>query len=161
MSYLKIGYLENNLNINIFNNNNFYKYLFENNILPVISILSLLFLKNNYNYTIHNNIPDDFDINIYKLHEDLKSFSNEYLYKHFVNYGQYEGRIYNNTNTHNCILPQYIRDYLEQENLLYYFDIPCKFNIYNYKKNNSELENLNDTELVIHWINYGQYENKS
>jgi len=161
--YLKLAYLENNKNYNIFYNDYLYEYFINNNILPIISINKLYFLKNNYEYifNIFTTIPKSFDIEIYRLYDDLKDFSDDDLKKHFINYGQYEYRTYNKLNNYvNYILPVLIRENLKNLDLLHFFDIPDSFNLYYYKNSNKDLSNLNEKELILHWLNYGINENR-
>ena len=159
--FLKIAYLEDNLNKNIFHNNDLYKYFIINDILPIISLYVLKNYKDNFKYTIFDKIPDFFDITIYRKNEDLANFSDNFLYKHFLQYGQYEYRNYSNDDNINFILPSYIRQILEKNNLLYFFDINYGFNVYNYKKSYSDLTNLNEKEVIFHWIEYGIDEKKT
>ena len=161
--YLKLAYLENNKNCNIFYNDYLYEHFISNNVLPIININRLYLLKNNYEYTfnIFSTIPKSFDIEVYRLYNDLKDFSDDDLKKHFLNYGQYEYRTYNRFNNYvNYILPVFIREQLKKLDLLNYFDIPDSFNLYYYKKFNKDLSHLNENELILHWLNYGVYENR-
>ena len=163
MCYLKVAYLQNN-DSNIFDNDNIFQYFFENNILPIISVNRLTYLFDNYkyNYFKFNMIPSNFNIDIYKSHDDLKSFDDEKIYNHFINYGQYEHRKYSITNNYvNYVLPDYLRYKLKELSLLYYFDIPDSFHIYLYKLNNPDLNNMSEKDLVIHWIKHGKNENRT
>lgn len=156
MPFLKIAYLENNLKNNIFYNNNLYKDLLENDLLPIININKLNLLINDFKNHIHTTIPDDFDIIIYK-NDDLSKYDNEKLMKHFINYGQFECRMYKN---HHYILPIYIREKLLECNLLQYFDVPNDFNPISYRNKNNDLKDMNIKKLLLHWINYGFYEKR-
>jgi hypothetical protein len=159
--FLKIAHIQDNLNKNIFYNNELYEYYILNNILPIINISMLKDYRHNYNYTLYSNIPDNFDIDIYKTNEDLKNFSNDFLYKHFLEYGQFEFRKYSNNDNINFILPSYIRLKLEQNNLLYLFDVENDFNIYNYRKKYNDLKKLNEQSLIFHWIDFGKKEKRT
>jgi hypothetical protein len=161
--YLKIAYLENNKNYNIFYNDYLYEYFINNNILPIISINRLQLLKKNYeyNFNIFTSVPKSFNLNIYRLYDDLKDFSDDELKIHFLNYGQHERRTYNELNNYvNYILPVYIRTQLKKLDLLQFIDIPDNFNLYYYKSCNKDLSHLNEKELIIHWLNYGINENR-
>jgi hypothetical protein len=157
ISFIKIAYIDNNYQNNVFMNDKVYQYLLENNIIPIININKLMNIKKNFSTIIFNTIPDNFDINIYKSHDDLKDYSDEFLYNHFLNYGQFEVRNYCNDN---FIYPIYIRTKLEQCNLLMFFDIPTDFDVVNYKKLNSELVNFDRNKLMLHYVNTGYNENK-
>ena len=100
--YIKIAYLDTNFQLNIFNNNFLYKYLLKNNILPIISInrLEYLLLNYSYNYSSFSVAPKNFNLDIYREYEDLKNLSDDVLYNHFLNYGQYEHRKYSNSNNY-------------------------------------------------------------
>jgi len=158
MPFLKIAYLKCNLENNIFYNfkKEIYKRLLKKNLLQIININALYFMKNNFkdiNYVI---IPDDFDINIYKT-DDLKDFNDEEIMNHFINHGQYEFRLYKKNNT---LYPDYIRNILKKNNILQYFDVPDDFNLLKYREKNEDLINLSIKQLILHWINYGFYEKR-
>lgn len=157
ISFIKIGYIDYNYQNNVFMNDKVYQYFLENNIIPIININKLLNIKKNFDDVIFNTIPDNFDINIYKSHNDLKDYSDEFLYNHFLNYGQFEIRNYCNDN---FIYPKYIRTKLEQCNLLMLFDIPSDFDIVKYRKLNSELANFDRNKLLLHYVNSGYSENR-
>jgi hypothetical protein len=162
ISYLKVAYLQNN-DSNIFDNDLIFQYFFENNILPIISINRLTYLFDNYkyNYFKFNMIPSNFNIDIYRSHDDLKEFDDEKIYNHFINYGQYEHRRYSLTNNYvNYVLPDYLRYKLNNLNILYYFDIAESFHIYLYKTHNSDLNNMSEKDLIVHWIKHGKNENR-
>lgn len=164
MPYLKIAYSYNNNYTNIFDNDDLYKLLFKNGKLPVISIDKLLFLINiyNYEYFIFNEIPENFDIDIYKKNVPELYESSEYVLKqNFLNQGQFLYKNYSKYNNYiNYILPEYIRISLEEEGLLNFFDVPSHFNVHKYKEHNADLSNLNERDLIIHWVNYGCNENR-
>jgi hypothetical protein len=157
--FLKLAYLNENISNNIFNNNKLYKILFNNKLLPIININYLFNCKNNFNITtIHTNIPQNFDIEIYKKYDDLKDKSDIFLQNHFLLNGQFENRNYSEDG--NSILPNFIRTVLKSFNLLYFFDVPDNFSIEKYKKYNNDLVKLSIKDLYLHWINYGHFENR-
>lgn len=164
MPYLKLAYLNNNYNTNIFYNDILYKLLYIKNILPIIEIDKLIFLKNNYNYEyeIFNEIPENFDLEIYKKNvSELKDLNDILLKKNFINQGQYLYKNYSSSKNYiNYVLPEFLREYLDKEKLLKYFDVPDCFNVFKYKEYNPDLSIFNETELVIHWLNYGYNENR-
>jgi hypothetical protein len=158
ISYLKVAYIESNIQKNIYYNDTLFEYYLKNNILNVLSINKLNNIINNSKNTIHIDIPDNFDINIYKNHEDLKDFDDDFLYQHFLQFGQFEIRNYSKNN---YILPQYIRDNLSKcANILTIFDMPDDFNIYNYKKLNNDLKDMNRNEILLHWLKHGNKEDR-
>jgi hypothetical protein len=158
MSYLKIAYIDINYENNIFyNSNSLYQSLVENNLLPIINLNKLENIKKNFRNTIFNIIPNNFDLETYKSHEDLKDLSDDKLYNHFLNYGQYEPRIYSKNN---FIYPVYIRDLLKKCDLLKYYDVPDDFNLEKYNSFYSDLIGKNSKELLFHWVNYGSKENR-
>ena len=122
MPYLKIGYLNNNNNCDIhIHNNRLYEYLLSNNILPIISINKLFNIKISNNYNSLNELPKNFDINIYReYNDDLKNFDDNFLYNHFIEYGQYEYRKYMKDNDIS-VYPKYIIDKLVLIDLLKFF----------------------------------------
>jgi hypothetical protein len=159
ISYLKIAYLDDNYQQNIYINDKLYKIFLENNIIKVIYLNKINHIIDNYKNEIFINIPKDFDVNIYKNHNDLKNFTENALIDHFLNNGQFEARNYTKEF---YILPNYIRNALFKCNdLIYIIDLPKDFNLYNYKEKNMDLSNLNRTELLIHYIKFGRYEKRS
>lgn len=164
MPFLKIAYSYNNYNLSIFDNDDLYKILYTTNKLPVIKIDKLIFFKVNYEYkyTIFDKIPDNFDIDIYKKSvPELCNLNDSVIKQNFINQGQYLYKNYSKNNNYiNYVIPEYLREYLYKNNLLNLFDVPNGFNVFKYKEKNSDLNNLNETELVIHWLNYGYNENR-
>ena len=94
MPFLKIAYIPGNIDKNIFFNDEIYKELLNVDLLPIININKLLKIKNSYKYLIFNDIPENFDMTIYRSHEDLKNLSDDNLNNNFLNYGQFEFRRY-------------------------------------------------------------------
>jgi hypothetical protein len=166
MPYLKVAYLYKNsdrFDGNFFFND-IYEILFIQGKLPIVSIDKLLFLKNNYKYIygFFTHIPDNFDINIYResVPELINSTDNA-IEQNFINQGQFLFKRYSKYKNYiNYILPDYLRNVLLNIELLYFFDVPDNFNIYKYKEKNGDLNNLNESDLVLHWINYGCNENR-
>jgi hypothetical protein len=159
MPFLKIAYLDDNISNNIFYNYKLYKNLVITKLLPIININYLYHCKINFNVIIHSAIPVNFDIEIYKNYEDLKDKTDLFLYNHFLLYGQFENRNYSEDG--NSILPNFIRHILESFDLLYFFDVPDDFDRNSYRKKNKDINKLSDTELYLHWINFGKNENRS
>lgn len=155
MPFLKIAYLKNNINNNIFYNINKYKELVFSNLLPIINIDYILTIINDFKYKIYDKLPSNFNINIYRQNDDLKNYSDLELEKHFLENGQFELRNYTNEL---FILPSFIRKLLKQSNLLESFDVPDNFNVFKYFEKNNDLKKLNIKELLIHWIEYGNNE---
>lgn len=165
MPFLKVAYIDCNIGYNVFKNIDYLEFLTENNFLSIISLETLFYFRNSYTFYEYNKIPSDFNINVYKEYEDLKPFDDDFLHKHFVNYGQYEFRKFKKDNycnivNTNYILPNFIRKKLHNLNILYYFDLPYEFNIFNYRTNNTDLNSLNINELIFHWVDNGIYENR-
>jgi hypothetical protein len=78
--------------------------------------------------------PFEFDFNIYKKYNDLLDLNTDQLIKHYINFGNKEGRIYK---------------------------LPDKFNVNNYRLLNYDLKNLNTDQLISHYINFGIKENRN
>ena len=109
MSYLKVAYLDNNKNLNIFYNINVYKELIKNNMLPIIKIDIIDKLKNDINILptyirniLHKyklldyfDVPYNFNINKYKeYNKKLAHFDEKSLVNHWNKYGKNENRRY-------------------------------------------------------------------
>jgi len=158
--FIKVAYLDIIVNQNILLiDNDFYYELIENNLLPIIDINLLNKYMNNYNNNklTFNEIPDDFNIDIYRQYEDLQKFNESELKKHFLEHGQFECRQYK---LNNYIQKEIIYKCLEKNKLLKYFDFPSNFNMYYYKKYNDDLKLLNIIQLRKHWFKHGINENR-
>ena len=158
--FCKTAYIESVYKKNIYlENTDHYFYLLENNILPIIDIKLLENLNLKYDHTdfVFKKLPHDFDLNVYKLYDDLKECDDDFLKTHFIEHGQFECRKYKN---HETILPAIIYNKLNKIKLINYFDFPENFDFYVYKNQNDDLNKLNKLDLKNHWINYGAYEDR-
>ena len=157
ISFLKVAYIKDNIEKNIFFNDELYIKLLSNNLLPIVNISRLIHMKLEYYNNKYTSIPNIFKEYIYRSNEDLKDFPIEELHKHFIYFGQYEFRKFSDEE---FILPIEIRTKLNRINLLNYFDVPYGFDIYKYRDLNEDLKNLSKKDIMLHWINYGVYENR-
>lgn len=107
MPFVKVAYLNDNINCNIFYNNKLYIELIKNKMLPILNI-NILY------YTTENNI----------------------------------------------ILNKCVRDILNNYKLLDNFGIPYSFDLIKYREYNNDLINLEESELIDHWLRYGKNENR-
>jgi len=158
--FVKVAYLDNIVNKNILLiDNDFYYELIENKILPIIDVNLLNKYMNNYNNNklTFTEIPNTFNIDVYRQYVDLQNLNEEDLKKHFLAHGQFEGRKYK---LNNYIQKDIIYKCLEKNNLLKYFDFPPNFDMYYYKKNNDDLKLLNIYELKKHWFKFGVNEDR-
>jgi hypothetical protein len=158
--YIKVAYLDSIFKKNIFLiNNEHYNYLLKNNILPIISIELLNQFREKYDKQdfVFKELPPDFDYNIYKSYDDLKTFDNDFIKNHFLNHGQFECRRFKKKE---IILSELIYNVLNKIKLVKYFDFPLDFDFHLYKKFNKDLKDLNKLELKNHWLNYGVFENR-
>ena len=159
--FIKVAYLDTIYNKNILlSDNKFYYNLFENNILPIIDVNLLYKYLKNYDRQklIFTNIPDDFNIDIYKKYDDLNNLSEEQLKKHFLENGQFECRKYKK---YEYILPYILYKKLKNNNLLKYFDFPVDFDMFYYKKLNKDIKKFNKIQLKKHWFEYGINEKRN
>jgi|SaaInlStandDraft_7_1057024.scaffolds.fasta_scaffold00362_5 hypothetical protein len=159
-AFCKTAYIESVENKNIYlSNSEYYYYLLEINILPIINITFLENLIKEFDKKefVHKKLPIDFDIDIYKSYKDLKSFDEQFLKKHFIEYGQFECRKYKKNE---IILPKPIYDKINKIKLIKYFDFPENFDFFLYKDKNDDLKKLNKLDLKKHWLNYGVYEER-
>jgi hypothetical protein len=157
--FLKIGN-DYNMSKNLFwENDILYQYLLSKKIIGIMKLKKIFDMQREYKITIHGHSIENFNYNFYKTYyDDLNDMSDEQLLDHFIEYGQYEGRRYNNSI--NTLLVNYYRDQLDSVKLLYFFDIPSDFDIFYYKKNNDDLRNLSNMETIFHYINFGYYEGR-
>jgi hypothetical protein len=159
MCYIKVAYIDINYENNIFFNSSLlYQALVEEGILPIINLNKLELIKKNFKKSIFNVIPANFNLEIYKSHNDLQNMTDEKLYNHFLNYGQYEPRIYSKDQ---FIYPIYIRNMLKNSNLLHFYDVPDDFNLKTYSTKYDDLKRKNSKELLIHWVSFGLKENRT
>jgi len=151
--FLKFGYNEEMFDKDIFLEiDSFYKRLIELEVLPYISIESLIKRREVYKSFKYTGIPSHFDINIYKQHKDLEETlkTNESYYEHFLQHGQFEMRIFSSEIDY--ILPTFIREYLIKYNLIDYFDINKDFNLMEYKNSVKDVVFHNLKDYVVYWL---------
>jgi hypothetical protein len=158
MPYLKVAYINENNGINIYYNYVLYEKLFTKKILPIINLKILENYKNNFTVDKYDKIPFHFNIDIYRKYPDLMDKSDDFLYNHFLEYGQFENRNYSDHGRY--ILPLFMRNILKLFDLLYLFDVLDQFTVAEYRNSNKDLDYLTDKELFFHWINSGKYENR-
>ena len=159
-AFCKTAYIESVEKKNIYlSNTEYYYYLLSREILPIIKVKFLENIVKEYDNkeVVHKKIPLDFDIDIYRSYEDLTNFEDDFLIKHFLEYGQFECRKYKKSEN---ILPKVLWEKLNKVKLVKYFDFPENFDFYSYKEKNDDLRKLNKIELKKHWINYGVYEDR-
>ena len=158
--FLKIGN-EYNMSKNLYwENEVLYQYLLSKNIFGIIKIKKIYDIYKDYKINIYGESLNNFDYIFYKnTYDDMKNLDNSQLFKHFIQIGQYEGRRF--TNNCNTLLPSYYREKLDENNILYFFDIPIDFDIYFYKKNYTDVKYLTNTEIIFHYIHYGIYEGRN
>ena len=159
VSHFDTSIININKEYKFYNYNDWKKYLEINNIIPnylsilddeFIQKLNIIYnddlvllnyenklLKNtNVNNNINNDLPYDFDLNMYKeLNFDLSSLTNN-LKAHYLQFGKNEERLY------------------KIENL------PDDFDVSVYKELNSDLFTLTDNQAKAHYIQYGKNEGK-
>jgi len=124
--------------------------------------------------------PKNFDFDMYRnLNKDLKYLDNVTLKKHYIEYGQYENRIYKldlpenfdvneykelNGDLFNLEAKQHYIKYGQYENRIYKLDLPENFpkdfDVDIYKELNEDLKYFSNIEAKQHYIEYGQYENR-
>ena len=158
--FIKIGN-EYNLTKNLYwENEDLYKYLLSKNIFAIIKLKKIYDIHRDYKPIIYDKTINNFDYTFYKTtYDDLSKFNNNELLDHFIGFGQYEGRRFNEI----CetILPQHYREKLEAIGMLYFFDIPDNFDIYYYRRNYDDVKHLTNTEILFHYINYGFLEGRN
>jgi hypothetical protein len=124
-------------------------------------------LQNNHH--IHR-FPENFDINIYKLYDDLKNMNENELLEHYILFGIQENRIINLPNDFDFLFYKklyikydfendidIIKHYVNNTNKIY--NVPIDFELETYKRY-KDLEFMNDDEIKIHYLRHGQSENR-
>ena len=103
-------------------------------------------------------VPKDFDIYYYKKNNpDIESLCLSDIIFHYINCGIYEGRTYNkNNNKCNYINKNYLNilnkmDYLDDT----FIKLPDNFNVSNYIKLNTKLNNFGHMSAIKHYIKHG------
>ena len=156
--YIKLANDLNNFKNIFWENEDLYQLLVSKNIFTIMKLKKISHLQDLYKIKIYSSSFDNFDYDFYKNYYDLNELSDEELFKHFIETGQYEGR---KPHAHfKTILPQCYQDKLYECNLLYFFDIPKDFDIYYYKYNNPGLEKLSNLDAINHYIDVGVYESR-
>jgi hypothetical protein len=122
--------------------------------------------------TMFENIDEEFDWKFYvNNYQDLSSIENKNdAWNHWINNGKNEGRICKfdwcsyignlkipNINTKDEALDHWIQNHKKK------FTVPNDFNWLTYLVTNHDLLNLVTTEVEAkyHWLNYGQFENRT
>ena len=137
-----------------------YQYLLSKDIFGVMKLKKIIDDQSNYKINIYSHNIENFDYDFYrKNYNDLTNLNNNELLDHFVRIGQYEGRRFSNINQY-YFLPYYYRDKLDKLGLLYFFDIPHDFDVYNYKKLNIDLHNFSVSDAMKHYLKSGCYEGR-
>jgi len=104
-------------------------------------------------------IPNDFDIYYYKKYnDDIKYFSHINTKLHYIEYGYYEGRIYNKVNYKNYYLNLFYLNLLNKFNNIYIYDNYDLNNldIYSYKIINEEINNYPYMSSLKHYLLKGK-----
>ena len=157
--FLKIG---NNYNMSknlYWENEVLYQYLLSKNIFGIMKLKKIYDMQHEFKITIYGHNIENFDYDFYKTYyDDLNNLSDTELLNHFIEHGQYEGRRFNSSC--NTFLLNYYREKLDSIKLLYFFDIPCDFDIYYYKKNYDDIKHLSIIDTMFHYINHGYYEGR-
>ena len=132
---------------------------------------------------LFDNLPNDFNVNIYKyLYKDLRHMNNYDAIMHYLIFGRNEGRLYKldnfpkdfnlihfkiiNKDLQNLSDFEFTKLFIENNfNLKYklsdnYENIPKNFNIIHYQLLNTDLMHLTYDELIHHYINFGINENR-
>ena len=84
-------------------------------------------------------LPKDFDVKLYKtMNNDLKDLNDTQLINHYLTHGIKEGRSYKHNLTKNVNM-----------------NLPKDFDVKSYKILNSDLKDLNDIQLIDHYLTHG------
>ncbi len=158
--FLKIGRLEHNIGKNIFTQNeSYFEFLLNKNLLPFISIDALENYKEKYLFDNNGCLPKLFHPKNYKeYNSDLAHMSDDQLVKHFVEFGIREDRKYHDNQYY--ILPKFLREMLKQLYMLDHFDVPDGFSPIDYKNVNRDLQFDKTKKFTIHYLEKGMKENR-
>jgi len=126
-----------------------------------------------------NNLPNDFNANIYiAINDDLHNLSVEQAKIHYLNYGIYENRNYKIVLPHDFDVNEYLkinedlRNFSKEQAKIHYFRygiyekrnykmiLPEDFDVNHYITINYDLHNLSAEQAKMHYLNYGIYENR-
>lgn len=115
-----------------------------------------------YDKSILKDFDFDFYRNMYDDIDDIYNLTNDELFNHFIDIGQYEGRRYKEK-IDTFLLPDYYRTKLHDARILYIFDLPDDFDLYYYKKNNYSIveKDVKNIEYIFHYLKYGVFNKKS
>ena len=156
-----------------------------NDDLVLLNYKNKLLKNTNINNNINENLPDDFDVSIYKkINIDLQNYSDIDAITHYIQYGKYENRqykinidirqiintfdsfIYKELNpdlqslTDNESIIHYIQSGFNEGRLYKIDNLPYDFNVCMYKEINPDLQSLSDIQAKAHYIQYGKNEGK-
>jgi len=131
--------------VNYYGNIHFHDEVYFNYInncnYPVIKLKKLgmttYSISRDINNTVNSKLPDDFDINMYKmLNVDLNHLNDEELIEHYLKHGVNEQRIYKT------------------------IKLPDDFDANNYKMLHPDISHFNEKEALHHFIRHGVYEGR-
>ena len=90
------------------------------------------------------NMPEDFNFNFYRSsYNDISNYDNSQIASHWHNYGKNENRKYKDD-----------KDDIKK------YSMPKDFNFDFYRNTYNDLKDYNNSELCLHWNNYGKNENR-
>ena len=100
-------------------------------------------------------IPNDFDIEIYRSsNHDLQHMSNDQLIRHYTNHGQFEYRIYKNTETNTVQ-----NTHQNTNKIRSFFNIISYINEHQHRKMYDDLKFLSEGEIIRYFIKYEKLNN--
>ena len=158
-SYLKLGNYTN-IGKNIYwENDKLYRKLVTKNILCLIKVKRIYDYHREFRFRLHTLVPGDFDADFYRnIYPDMATLNDECCAQHYLNCGQHEGRRYKDYTF--CMLPEFYHMALNQHNLLPFCDVPRDFDVYYYKKFNTDIAPVSIEDSVRHFVEHGIYEDR-
>ena len=156
--FIKIGN-EYNKDKNLYwENETLYKYLLTKKIFSIVKLKKIIDIQKEYKFVVYDKNIKNFNYNFYRTYYNYNNLSDQELLIDFIENGQHEGK--KHIPSFNVLLPDYYREFLNNIGLLYFFDVPEDFDIYYYKKNSKDINDLNLIDTIFHYINIGYHQGR-
>ena len=143
-----------------YKNEELYKHLLLQKNYGIFKLKRITEIQNNFKATIYGKKINIFNYKFYRSkYKDISQLNDKEAINHFLENGQFEGRIPDDS-VKNFLLPNYYRKIFEECGILCLFDIPDDFDIYFYKTLNEDLREMANFDILNHYINNGIYEGR-
>lgn len=147
----------------------FYKYFFRETVFENNNEIINHYININNDHIY--NVPENFDVEIYKLHNDLAGLSEYDLKVHYLTYGKKEQRLmFKPDDTQILMLEKLLPpmrglDMKDKykfmvEHRISDLNVPSNFDLEGYRLINMDVQHMNDIELYKHYLSFGRDEKR-